>query len=240
MVLRRLFLRWACGIALLMSLAFTRTDDRIAMRVVDPKRGSIALHWKDEQGKVIGNIGALKTMLNARGEQLVFAMNGGMYDSDHAPVGLYIEDARILQRINRRTEGPGNFHMQPNGVFGLHADGSAFVKRTSEMQDMLNVRHATQSGPMLIAGGVINKNFTPGSTNLHIRNGVGIRHDGHVVFAISTEPINFHDLATWFKEQGCDNALYLDGAVSRAYIPEAGIMDLDGELGVLIAVSAPR
>lgn len=239
-MVRRLFLRWTCGFALLIALAFTTTDDYIAMRIVDPRREPITLHWKDEQGKVIGNIGALRAMLLGRDEQLAFAMNGGMYDRDQAPVGLYIEEGRMLNRIDRRTERRGNFYMQPNGVFGIRMDGSAFVIRTSEMQDMLNVRYATQSGPMLITGGIINKNFTPGSKNLQIRNGVGIRRDGHVVFAISRTPVNFHDFATWFKEQGCDHALYLDGAVSKAYIPEAGMDGLDGELGVLIAVSTPR
>jgi uncharacterized protein YigE (DUF2233 family) len=161
-----------------------------------------------------------------------------MYTTEQGPVGLYIEAGRILNTIDRRTEPKDNFHMQPNGVFGIHTDGSAFVKTTAAMKDMLNVRYATQSGPMLITGGVINKNFTAGSKNLHIRNGVGVRADGKVVFAISRAPINFHDLATWFKAQGCANALYLDGFVSKAYIPEAGLQQMDGQLGVLIAVTA--
>jgi prepilin-type processing-associated H-X9-DG protein len=221
-------------------LAFTPTDDRIAWRVVDPQNEAITLHWKDGSGRILGNIGALDRALGASGRRLVFAMNGGMYTVDHGPVGLYIEEGRILHRIDRRVEGKGNFHMQPNGVFGIMENGTAFVKPTAAMQDMLHVRYATQSGPMLIANGIINTNFTPGSKNLHIRNGVGVRADGQVVFAISREPINFHDFATWFQEQGCANALYLDGSVSKAYIPEADVASMDGDLGVLIAVTAPR
>lgn len=219
-------------------LSFAIQPERIASRVVDPQREPISLHWKDDQGQVIGNLGILKTLLHTRGKQMIFGMNGGMFTADHGPVGLYIEEGRILQRIDRRTEGRGNFHMQPNGVFGVRTDGTAFVKTTAAMTDMRGVRYATQSGPMLIADGVINDHFTPGSKNIHIRNGVGVRNDGHVVFAISREPVNFHDFATWFKEQGCANALYLDGAVSKVYIPEARMQDLDGELGILIAVSA--
>ncbi|MBX2973515.1 MAG: phosphodiester glycosidase family protein [Flavobacteriales bacterium] len=222
--------------AVVLLCAFAQEPTPIASRVVDPQREPITMHWKDKQGKVIGNIGALKAMLHAQGQQLIFGMNGGMYTADHGPVGLYIENGRILHRIDRRTEGRGNFHMQPNGVFGVYTDGTAFVKTTAAMQDMRDVRYATQSGPMLVAGGIVNKNFTPGSKNLHIRNGVGVRSDGHVVFAISREPVNFHDFATWFKQQGCDNALYLDGAVSKAYIPEQA-SGMDGELGVLIAVA---
>lgn len=220
--------------------AFNQTDDRIAYRIVDPKKETIGLHWKDTSGQVLGNLGRLRTELAAQGRELVLGMNGGMFTTDHGPVGLYIEDGRMHHRIDRRTGGSDNFHMQPNGVFGIRADGSAFVLTTSAMQDMLGVRYATQSGPMLIADGTINAHFTPGSRNLHIRNGIGVRADGQVVFAISREPINFHDFATWFQEQGCANALYLDGAVSKAYIPEAGMHDLDGRLGVLIAVSRPK
>jgi len=215
-------------------------NDRIAARVVDPTKEAITLHWKDAQGAILGNIGTLKNALERDGMELRFAMNGGMYTVDHGPVGLYIEGGRILHRIDRRTEGKGNFHMQPNGVFGILEDGSAFVKTTAAMQDMRNVRYATQSGPMLVSSGTINTNFTPGSKNLNIRNGVGVKANGTVVFAISREPINFFDFATWFTEQGCTDALYLDGSVSKAYIPEAGQMDLDGDLGVLIAVAAPR
>lgn len=223
------------------ALAFVPApNDRIAARVVDPNKEAITLHWKDAQGAIMGNIGHLKGELEREGYVLRFAMNGGMYTVDHRPVGLYIEAGRILHRIDRRTEGKGNFHMQPNGVFGIMEDGSAFVKTTAAMQDMRKVRYATQSGPMLVASGTINKNFTPGSKNLNIRNGVGVKNDGTVVFAISREPINFFDFATWFTEQGCNDALYLDGSVSKAYIPEAGQHGLDGELGVLIAVAAPR
>jgi len=32
----------------------------------------------------------------------------------------------------------------------------------------------------------------------------------------------------------------LDGSVSKAYIPEVGVAGMDGDLGVLIAVTAPR
>ena len=86
------------------------------------------------------------------------------------------------------------------------------------------------------SGRVINAQFKQGSINLNIRNGVGIMPDGRVVFAISREPVNFFDFGGWFKTQGCTEALYLDGAISRAYIPEAGMDQRDGQLGVLIAV----
>ncbi|MBL7950974.1 MAG: phosphodiester glycosidase family protein [Flavobacteriales bacterium] len=224
---------------LLLTTSFLKFEGTpIASRIVDLRKEHITLRWKDPQGHVIGDLGALRTRIAQEGSDLLFAMNGGMYTHEQGPVGLYIEDGKVLNRIDRRTDPKDNFHMQPNGVFGLYNDGSAFVKTTTSMKDMVQVRYATQSGPMLLSGGVINKNFTPGSKNLHIRNGVGIRTDGNIVFAISREPINFHDFATWFKAQGCDDALYLDGFVSKAYMPEAGLQQMDGQLGVLIAVTA--
>lgn len=226
------------GVALWILCSSTGTPPLIAFRVVDPVREPITMHWKDGRGERFGNLGRLKDHLHDRALQMIFGMNGGMFTTDHGPVGLYIEDGRILHPMDRRTDGAGNFHMQPNGVFGVMEDGTAFVKTTEAMKDMRGVRYATQSGPMLIANGVINRHFTPGSRNLHIRNGVGVRADGRTVFAISRRPISFHELATWFEAHGCANALYLDGAVSQAFIPEAGLQDMDGDLGVLIAVAA--
>jgi uncharacterized protein YigE (DUF2233 family) len=34
---------------------------------------------------------------------------------------------------------------------------------------------------------------------------------------------------------GCTEALYLDGFVSRAYMPGQGLKQLDGDFGVIIA-----
>ena len=90
---------------------------------------------------------------------------------------------------------------------------------------------------VLVIDGMINPKFTPGSKNVHIRNGVGVMPDGRVLFAISRELVNFHDFASFFVERGCRNALYLDGFVSKAFIPEENMAGMDGHLGVLIAVS---
>ncbi|HXB14083.1 MAG TPA: phosphodiester glycosidase family protein, partial [Bacteroidia bacterium] len=76
-----------------------------------------------------------------------------------------------------------------------------------------------------------------GSKNLNIRNGVGILPDGKVVFAMSKSEINFYDFAEYFKNLGCRNALYLDGFVSRAYLPEQNWIQTDGDFGVLIGIT---
>ena len=85
--------------------------------------------------------------------------------------------------------------------------------------------------------GKIHPAFTDGSANLQIRNGVGILPNGNVIFAISKEPVNFYNFALYFKNLGCKNALYLDGFVSRAYIPSEKLMQTDGNFGVIIAAT---
>ena len=88
---------------------------------------------------------------------------------------------------------------------------------------------------MVLINGEYHPKFRKGSENIHIRNGVGILPNGQLIFAISKERINFYDFATFFKEKGCENALYLDGFVSRLYLPEKGIEQMDGRFGVIVA-----
>lgn len=74
---------------------------------------------------------------------------------------------------------------------------------------------------------------------MNIRNGVGILPGNKILFAMSKEEINFYDLATYFKKMGCKNALYLDGLVSRIYLPEKHWIQTDGNFGVIIGVTEP-
>ena len=46
--------------------------------------------------------------------------------------------------------------------------------------------------------------------------------------------INFHDFANYFKSLGCENALYLDGFVSKTYLPSEGYNTLNGNFGIII------
>ena len=89
---------------------------------------------------------------------------------------------------------------------------------------------------MLVSKGAINSKFTKGSANIHIRNGVGILPNGNIILGISEQKINLYDFAFFFKEKGCKNALYLDGFVSKMYLPAKNWNDLGGKFGVMIAV----
>jgi uncharacterized protein YigE (DUF2233 family) len=93
---------------------------------------------------------------------------------------------------------------------------------------------------MLLNDGKINKLFNPKSNNFNIRNGVGILPNNDLIFAISTNKVTFYDFAKFFKGKGCLNALYLDGYVSKGLIPNQGIEQIDGELGVLIGITEKK
>jgi uncharacterized protein YigE (DUF2233 family) len=90
---------------------------------------------------------------------------------------------------------------------------------------------------MLVIDGKIHPEFKEGSKNVNIRNGVGILPDNRIVFAMSKSEINFYDFANYFKSLGCKNALYLDGFVSRTYLPEQNWTQTDGNFGVIIGVT---
>jgi uncharacterized protein YigE (DUF2233 family) len=110
---------------------------------------------------------------------------------------------------------------------------------TKSFQNPLQKQYnfATQSGPLLVINNQINPVFTASSNSLFIRNGVGISADGTLIFAISNQPINFHLFAAFFKEKlHCPNALFLDGAISKMYLPERNRLELNGNLGPFIAL----
>jgi len=90
---------------------------------------------------------------------------------------------------------------------------------------------------MLVIDGQIHSAFKEGSTNLNIRNGVGILPNNKMIFAMSKKEVNFYDFANYFKNLGCKNALYLDGLISRTYLPAQNWTQTDGNFGVLIGVT---
>jgi len=155
----------------------------------DPQ--SIHFFWKDASNKCYKSLGNLKTALAAKNKKLTFAMNGGMYLKDGSPQGLYIEKNHQLAKTDTVQKAYGNFYLQPNGIFYI-GDSTAQVLTTVDyLQGQTEAKYATQSGPMLVINGQLHTAFRETSTSTHFRNGVGVRADGKIVFAISNEQINF-------------------------------------------------
>ena len=213
-------------------------DDRILSYTVDTKKQNLQFYWKNDNGEIIGSIKNLRTYVERKNLTLNFAMNGGMYMEDLKPLGLYIQDGKKLKNINK-ADGSGNFYLKPNGVFYITKDNAPYISKTSDFESN-NIKYATQSGPMLVIDGQIHSAFKKGSTNVNIRNGVGILPGNKAVFAISKTEINFYDFAKYFQQLGCKNALYLDGFVSRMYLPEKKLIQIDGNFGVLIGVTTKK
>ncbi|MEO0469466.1 MAG: phosphodiester glycosidase family protein [Bacteroidota bacterium] len=209
--------------------------DRIITHVVDLQRQKLTFFWRDEANNNYGNFIRLRKTLTEKGETLRFAMNGGMYLKDGSPQGLFIQNGTVQNKVNRKASDYGNFYLQPNGIFYLTTEGKAIITRTDSFHMQDNIAFATQSGPMLVIDGKRHPIFTEGSQNVHFRNGVGILPDGRLLFALSKETINFYDFSGFFLQHGCQNALYLDGFVSRMYLPEKNWVQEDGQFGVIIA-----
>lgn len=204
---------------------------------IDPAKYNIELFNKlDDKNKQY----RLSKIDSVKGEKLVLIVNGGMFQEDLRPLGLYISAGKSYMRIIRDTTGYGNFYMQPNGIFLIDKNNKAQVVTTKNYTPQkYPATLATQSGPMLVTKGVINNNFRQGSTNLLIRNGVGVNKNGKVVFVTSDDFVNFYDFAELYRDHlGCSNALYLDGVVSQYYAPEIhGKPGQTFPLGVFLVVT---
>jgi uncharacterized protein YigE (DUF2233 family) len=176
----------------------------------------------------------LLAQLQKPNKEVLFITNGGMYQTDNSPKGLYVENGKVITPIDNKT-GDGNFYMQPNGVFLLTKTNAMVVKSADYNKYQAGTVFATQSGPMLVIDGMINKNFSKGSSNKVIRSGIGINDKGKVFFVISNTEVSFYDFAMVFsKNLNCRNALFLDGAISRMYSPRLKRSETGGNFGVLI------
>ncbi|MCE4222378.1 hypothetical protein HCU64_01320 [Methylobacterium sp. C25] len=205
--------------------------------VLDLRRERVRLFWLGADGAPYASLSGLA---RRQGPSLSFAMNAGMYDKDQAPVGLYIEEGRELKRVST-ANGPGNFHLKPNGIFYVKGDRAGVLDTGRYLKAKLKPDFATQSGPMLVIDGKIHPKISEDGPSQKVRNGVGVRDDGRTaIFAISERPVSFGAFARLFKDDlGCRNALFLDGSVSSLYAPGLGRSDLSRPLGPLVG-AMPR
>ncbi len=202
----------------------------------DLRQDHLQLFSLDGNGEPYGSFAALTVALQDKGQHLAFAMNAGMYGEDLKPVGLYIEAGRTLHKLNRRN-GPGNFHMKPNGIFFIDGSKAGVMETEAFAASGIRPQFASQSGPMLVVDGQIHPRFSPDGTSLQRRNGVGAP-DGHtLVFVISEDWVNFHSFARLFKDRlNCPNALFLDGSISSLHAPEINRSDAFAPLGPIVAL----
>ncbi len=193
----------------------------LVFRVDKADQRRLRLHWLDAAGKPLGDFNGLRTHLAKQGREIEFATNAGIYERGPKPLGLSVDQGRQLVPLNL-ADGEGNFYLKPNGVFYLDDEKGAGVLEAGEFaKSGIKPRLATQSGPLLLRGGVIHPVFNPQSQNLRQRSGVGVRRaDGQIIFVVTDrrDPdkriVSFHDFASFFLELGCEDALFLDGDIS--------------------------
>jgi uncharacterized protein YigE (DUF2233 family) len=206
----------------------------------DARRDTLALVQADAAGRPYRSFAVVEQALGASAAKVRFAMNAGMFDEQGAPIGLYVENGVERRALNRR-DGPGNFHLAPNGVFAQDASGRVHVTASERFRsEVPDPRWATQSGPMLVIDGELHPRFDRDGPSRLIRNGVGVSDPDTAWFVLSEEGVSFGRFARFFRDElGCADALFLDGSVSSLWDPGAERQDGYAELGPMVVVSRP-
>lgn len=209
--------------------------------IADPTRHRIVMDLAPGSGgtddtpyRSLANLAAGR---DANAPSVAFAMNGGMFDGGGRPIGYYVENGNRTKELSL-SDGPGNFHMKPNGVF--YGSSTKWQIRTSD--DFLRTvgdrpDFGTQSGPMLVIDGKLHPQITNDGPSKAIRNAVGIDQQGRAHFVMSDQPLSFGQLARFYRDElETPNALFLDGNVSVLWDPVADRLNSSAPIGPIIVV----
>jgi len=206
--------------------------------IADPEKHQIRTALNAADGTPYRSLRAYAKSLGNDVLGIAFAVNAGMFDGQGKPVGYYVEDSERLVELNR-NDGPGNFHMKPNGVF-YGSDDKWQIKTADSFYSTVGDRpkFGTQSGPMLVINGQLHPGIQDDGPSKAVRNGVGIDAAGRAHFVISEGPLSFGQFARYFRDElKTPNALFLDGGVSALWDPQTERLDPSPALGPLIVVS---
>ncbi|ANP44708.1 phosphodiester glycosidase family protein [Candidatus Viadribacter manganicus] len=212
---------------------------RFVVCTFDARRQDMRLYSHARDGGYLRSFETLQNELTDREIHAVrFAMNAGMFNDAGAPIGLYVEDGEEQKSISL-TDGPGNFHLKPNGVFWQGQDGALHIDVSDDYaRELRSPRWATQSGPMLVIDGQLHPRFAEDGTSRFIRNGVGVLDQHTAYFVISSGFVSFGRFARFFRDElHCRDALFLDGAVSSIWAPSVGRYDDNHDLGPMVVIS---
>jgi len=70
--------------------------------IVDPTESELTFFWRDKTGEPYQYFRRIKQALASENKMLRIAMNGGTFQEDLTPLGLYIENGELLYRLSRR------------------------------------------------------------------------------------------------------------------------------------------
>ena len=150
-------------------------------------------------------------------------LNGPFFDVDGSPMGLLVVDGKIKQALRRADWGV--FYLDPTGAHIVH---------TSEYSASKAVSQAFQVGPRLVVGGEV-LGLKPQSAR---RTAMCVRAGGDVLALVTGNAVEAADLARWLADQGCVDALNLDGGPSSQLWVRSGevAVDVPGGTGFPIGV----
>ncbi len=206
--------------------------------VADPTQHRIKTVLNNSDGKPYRSLRAYADAVGNEDDTIAFAFNAGMFDEEGDPIGYFVEDKERLSRLNR-ADGPGNFHMKPNGVF-YGTGGKWRVTSTEWFFKTVRDRPSfgTQSGPLLVTAGNLHPEITEDGPSKAVRNGVGVDAAGKAHFVLSETPVSFGLLARFYRDElKTDNALYLDGNVSALWDPATERIDVGAPIGPILVVT---
>ena len=205
--------------------------------VCDNRDGGLSLFAASKDAAALRSFSALMSKVDV--DRVAFAMNAGMFDENGRPIGYTVVDGEQIKPINLR-DGPGNFHLKPNGVFIVDAAGNRSIYPSERVPLFRTAPQLmTQSGPMLVVDGKLHPRLQRDGQSRLIRNGVGVR-DGKAVFVISESAVSLGKFARFFRDElKTPDALYFDGSVSSLWDPASGRQDSHSELGPIIVAFKP-
>jgi len=195
-------------------------EEKIYFYSIKTNPSNINLYWKNKNNESYSTFYSLKKHLTKESSEPFMMMNAGIYSSNKTPAGLFVENNKIIAKLNT-LNGKGNFHLQPNGIFYINNNNQAKLTTTSKFVEIIkksNIKTAIQSGPMLVINNKINSIFKKDSNSLYVRNAVCVDKSNSVVFFISKDKTNFYNFANIAVSLDCKNALYLDGSISKIYV----------------------
>jgi uncharacterized protein YigE (DUF2233 family) len=224
---------------------FIYNGTKVAAYVSDLQRETIRFHLYNQSDVCYTQIQTLKSDLEGKSINPLMITNAGMFKRDLTPVGLFKtaagETKFALDTVSKHIED--NFHLYPNGVFYIDSLNMPHIQTTKDFYKTYNFAYkslklATQSGPMLVINNKIHDKFTVKSINEKIRSGVGIVSKCKVVFAVTVDNESFYNFASMLRDVfGCENALFLDGAISKMYLKGYEQINYSGQFGPMISIS---
>ncbi len=224
-------------------VTFTYNQESYTAYVADLSKHTIAIHLKSNN-RHFSKLSNLKDSLEKQGKEVLMVTNAGMFHYTQDPVGLYIEKGKEKNKINLEPVNGDNFHLAPNGVFYIDEKGVGIQETHRFLKEYkakkIRPISATQSGPMLVIDGKHHHKFNHGSKSRKLRSGVGLLPNNRIIFIISDRHnTNFFQFGTIYKDLfACQQALFLDGAISEMYIKGNSKNLKGGNFGPMLSITA--